>query len=1078
MFNSVNRLPYAERATFNPDMACYPGTRLHLLSVIYEWMKQKSYKQPILWLKGLFGTGKSALSHSVALEALSQKVLASTFFMTPGTAPRDVVGPSTPSMNMPSIDNLVSTLLRDLSGISPLFRSAIGAELEASPRLLTASPIEQLDQLFYPFLTKLQQDGIFLWVIDGFDEIIRRDREGFRGRDILESLVKHGPKLRHSNFIIFITSRPFQNHPFEQFSGHYILPLVLDLAASENAEDMDTIAYSELQTIARQRQSDFTLPLRNSTIATAFRDKASGLPLWLKIVRNFLMKSLDPNKALIDLIKPDIGPIAYRQRINETYASVITAQIDLTDPDNQRYLNHVVIVLLSLQRPVPRSVLSDLVDGAEDLPVTVIHSVLNALHPLLLGLDNNSPVEFIHLSLHDFFRDSPTFADLIQHVPAPRDFDSGHYLLLARALNILQKQLQDDQIVYEMENGSIPDVPPGRARISEALLYSAGAWTHHITQGAANRFYGFDVLDSFLAGNFAKWLEFHICFGSFLFSLEFLESVQVESYMRFYSAMKLQSVADTLEKISSRLLHSHRFQEAALASSQAVLSWRLKATNSEPNSHLALSLRTLARAQLELRQPSALIASEEVVQIYYALAIEQPAVFNEDLARALNHMFVAFFEAGKTEEALEASLKSVAIYRNLADEQPAVFNGSFALALNNLSIRFTAAGKKDAAFEASQQSVELYNALAVKQPALFNTNHAIALNNLRIRFTTARTREEALEASQQSVEFYRELAAERPVVFNDDLALALNNLSAVFFETGKKEEALRTSQHSVELYCKLAAERPIVFNSALALALNNLSIFFTAVGQREGAFEASQQSVVRYRELAAQRPAVFNSSLAFALNTLSICFYDAGMNEEAFEAGQQSVELYRVLAVERPLNINTLALLSACCYSLTDGVMREDPFEVHRQSIEVYRPMAGERLLYSMAVLPCTLANLFDNPYLSNAFLEAHEESKSSLTRFRTLTTTIWDWRFAKCLAHFAKVAWSLRYHTMAMDLLEESISLYKGLADEQPWIYQSALTALLILWADWKREGSKMPLCPKPEISYGSNIEKRMSGV
>ncbi|KAH8804134.1 hypothetical protein DL96DRAFT_730816 [Flagelloscypha sp. PMI_526] len=121
-FDAVNRLPYAERATFNPSMACYSGTRLHLLSVIYEWMKQESYSQPILWLKGLFGTGKSALSHSVALEASNRKVLASTFFMTPGAAPRDVVSPRTQLMNMPSIDNLVSTLLRDLRNFSIVSR--------------------------------------------------------------------------------------------------------------------------------------------------------------------------------------------------------------------------------------------------------------------------------------------------------------------------------------------------------------------------------------------------------------------------------------------------------------------------------------------------------------------------------------------------------------------------------------------------------------------------------------------------------------------------------------------------------------------------------------------------------------------------------------------------------------------------------------------------------------------------------------------------------------------------------------------------------------------------------------------
>ncbi|KAH8828591.1 hypothetical protein DL96DRAFT_1011510 [Flagelloscypha sp. PMI_526] len=1173
-FDAVNRLSYAERATFNPDMSCYPGTRMHLLSIIYEWMDQKRFKQPILWLKGLFGAGKSAISHSVAREASDQKVLASAFFMTPGTTSRDVGGPSTQSMNMPSIDNLVSTLIRDLAGISPNFRDAVGAELESSPRLMTASPIEQLDQLFYPLLPQLPRDRKFLWVIDGFDEIIRQDREGLCARDILESLVKHGQTLSGSNFIIFVTSRPFESHPFEKFTGDYILPLVLDLGTPENAMDIDAIAFLELQKIAEQRGSVFDCPLRHSTLATAFRDKAAGLPLWLKIVRNFLMKSIDPNRALLDLVKPEIGPIGYRQRINETYASVIKAQIDLTDPDNQRYLNNVITVLLSLQRPISRPVLSDLFHGAEDHPSSVIHGVLNALHPLLLGLDNDNPVEFIHLSLRDFFHSSPTFGDLIQDVPAPRDFASGHFSLLVRSFHILQARLEDAEIIYEAEDGGIPNDPLGGVETSEALLYSASAWTHHITQVPASRDYKFDALDSFLADQFPNWLEFHICFGSLLFSSEFMEiihNIHEGHYVRFCSAIKDRSVANALESISSRLFCSHRFQEAASAGSQAVLSWRSKATSVETNSHLAFSLDALGRAQHELRLSAALTASEESVQIYRVLATEQPAVFTGDLALALNSLSILFHDAGKVQEALETSQESVDIYRDLAAKQPAIFNGDLALTLNNLSFRFSTTGRREDALELSQQSVDLYRELVAQRPAAFNGDLALALNSLCVDLNAVGKRAEALEASQQSVKLYRHLAEERPAVFNGalaralnnlsicfdgagakeaaveasqqsvdlyrelaaegqaafkgDLARALNNLSFRFSTTGRREEALEASQQSVDLYRELVAQRPAAFNGDLALALNSLCVDLNAAGKRAEAFEASQQSVKLYRHLAEERPAVFNGALARALNNLSICFDGAGAKEAAVEASLQSVEIYRTLAAERPtvFNLDFACALNNLAVDCSAAGRSPEAFEARQQSVEVYRKLAAERpaefkgelalalnnlssdfseagkmeeafeasrqsvelYLELAAEQPATfnasLANAMntfsETSYQLNVFLEAYELSKSSVIVSRATANASSDksfWRLAEGLTRFAKIAWLLQDHAMAVEALEESIFLYKGLADDGPSNFQNKLTILLKLQSEWRREGSDICLRQKPETGYGTSLVKR----
>ncbi|KIO18897.1 hypothetical protein M407DRAFT_38245, partial [Tulasnella calospora MUT 4182] len=44
---------------------CFPGTRLEILKEIDEWIRDTSSSNPVLWISGMAGRGKSTIASTV-----------------------------------------------------------------------------------------------------------------------------------------------------------------------------------------------------------------------------------------------------------------------------------------------------------------------------------------------------------------------------------------------------------------------------------------------------------------------------------------------------------------------------------------------------------------------------------------------------------------------------------------------------------------------------------------------------------------------------------------------------------------------------------------------------------------------------------------------------------------------------------------------------------------------------------------------------------------------------------------------------------------------------------------------------
>jgi hypothetical protein len=103
---SLNDMPYAKGAGYDPKKGCLPGTRGQVMDEIFQWVNRNEDDVPRLFLlSSVAGSGKSAIAHMVAQRFDELGRLGSSFFFDRShQAERRV-------------DNIFSTIARDLANL-------------------------------------------------------------------------------------------------------------------------------------------------------------------------------------------------------------------------------------------------------------------------------------------------------------------------------------------------------------------------------------------------------------------------------------------------------------------------------------------------------------------------------------------------------------------------------------------------------------------------------------------------------------------------------------------------------------------------------------------------------------------------------------------------------------------------------------------------------------------------------------------------------------------------------------------------------------------------------------------------
>ncbi|KAH7905065.1 hypothetical protein BJ138DRAFT_821777, partial [Hygrophoropsis aurantiaca] len=142
-----------------PAPTCLPGTRVEILSSISSWIENEG-SQPICWLNGLAGSGKSAIAQRVAEIYAEKNQLAASFFF------------SRREMQRSTTQHFFPTISSQFLKFFPSMKESIAAALDEDYTVPTKLLREQMQKLVLGPLCAMTErpTSPVLIIIDSLDE--------------------------------------------------------------------------------------------------------------------------------------------------------------------------------------------------------------------------------------------------------------------------------------------------------------------------------------------------------------------------------------------------------------------------------------------------------------------------------------------------------------------------------------------------------------------------------------------------------------------------------------------------------------------------------------------------------------------------------------------------------------------------------------------------------------------------------------------------------------------------------------------------------------------------------------------
>ncbi|TFK39282.1 hypothetical protein BDQ12DRAFT_589753, partial [Crucibulum laeve] len=398
-----------------PVARCHPGTHLKVIAEIDKWIED-SDNSPIFWLNGPAGSGKSAISQTIAERYAAQQKLAASFFFFRGAGQRS------------TIQYLIPTLAYQVSMFHAAAEAILIRTMSKEPNLHEQALYYQLDKLL---INPIQATGLelskIIIIIDALDEC--NDKELIS--EFIEAIVDICNNLDvQLPFKIFLTSR-VEEHIQEQFYDSTTQSVIKYLSLQNFDATKDIKQYLEsrlsllckkiyrmmhsiprpwpskkhLERLSRNAASSFIIA---STLVT-FIEKAKGHP------DDNLKEALDMSDGL-----------------DPVYHQVITTAVQenktLKNKD-LHILDRVLAVIVLAGKPLSVTSISVLLE----IKAYHIVQMLLGLQAILLipERDNDEPVRLFHTSLRDYLCSEERSKELCINM------QQGHTRLTVRCLRLI-----------------------------------------------------------------------------------------------------------------------------------------------------------------------------------------------------------------------------------------------------------------------------------------------------------------------------------------------------------------------------------------------------------------------------------------------------------------------------------------------------------------------------------------------------------------------------------------------------------------------------------------------------------------
>jgi hypothetical protein len=522
-------LPVAEGASFDSHVQehnakCLPDTRVALIDHINKWAEDRT-GNPIFWLNGMAGTGKSTVARTIARLFADRDQLGATFFFKKGDG------------NLGNAERFFTTLATELMASIPQMAFELEETLRLDQLISAKSLKEQFEELILnPLLRTSPAHNplkVRIIVIDALDEC-ERDEDI---REILR-LLSRTKELVGAFLRVFVTSRP-ELHirlGFKQMSnGEYENFILHEVADGIIKHDIRIYLENQFDAMREERSLPHDWPSKDQI--SSLVGLAAPLLIFAATACRYIGDPKDNPQRRLDLLLTSRN--AKSSKLDSTYLPILDLLFEEEDEeDKERWITEfrtTVGSIVVLMKPLSIVALANLLNVSK----FDISCRLDPLHSVLSVPENiDLPIRSLHASLRDFLVDPQKR----EKSPIWIHERKMHEDLAWRCIELMSRPtgLRRDICNLELPRASKKNIDRRSLvnNIPSELQYACSYWAEHVEQ-AALPISDHGKIHQFLIKHFIHWLEVMWLLG------QFRERLSVLRRLLSLVSLYLQVIEDT-----------------------------------------------------------------------------------------------------------------------------------------------------------------------------------------------------------------------------------------------------------------------------------------------------------------------------------------------------------------------------------------------------------------------------------------------------------------------------------------------------------------------------------------------------
>lgn len=335
---------YVKGASFISELACLSGTRQSTIDEIFAWATSRDKTTSrIFWLRGVAGSGKSAIAHAIARQFAGFNGLASSFCFNVSDQIRR------------RSDHLFGTISLDfaLFDQSGRWKAALSKALDANSGLRETASIEwQYEMFVLGPAAALEDDEVALIVIDALDE-----SGDPSSRKALLSVLRRAASELPPNIRILVTSRAEHDIVDALDGKEGITQRTMEsIGRAETDRDIKVFIESKLSSLFERQ------PQGQQWIQDLV-DKSEGLFQWASTACKFIRPDDDYGVFWKDQLEAVLASEpSSSSALYSLYRTVLNSLFRTRDERFLRRFQLVMGRMLAVVEPLSMTALGDLVD--------------------------------------------------------------------------------------------------------------------------------------------------------------------------------------------------------------------------------------------------------------------------------------------------------------------------------------------------------------------------------------------------------------------------------------------------------------------------------------------------------------------------------------------------------------------------------------------------------------------------------------------------------------------------------------------------------------------------------------------